>query len=193
MAGLPRRGDFLILFIAQPQLQRRKVLLHPLRLLGSVEHYDTLVKLPADEHRALAYPVPARNLLERALKVQPLEPGYRGQAHIALTRDALGLQPPGVLGRSLRVRVELDLVDHGLDLSRLEQVLDVLLAEVGDADCLGLSCALGRLQLFPGFGDVSFNVLVPGEVGTVEEVSATRQLSSDRTKGLILCATHKST
>ena len=173
-----RRGDSLILCITQLQLQRREVLLHPLRLLGSVEHYNTMVKLPADEHRALAYPVPARNLLERALKVQPLEPGYRGQSHIALTRDALGLQPPGVLGRSLRVRVELDLVDHGLDLSRLEQVLDVLLAEVGDADCLGLACALDGLQLFPGLGDVFRDILVSGEIGTVEEVSAMRQLSS---------------
>lgn len=173
-----RRGDSLILCITQLQLQRREVLLHPLRLLGSVEHYNTMVKLPANEHRALADAVPARNLLEHALEVQPLEPGDRRKTHVALTRDALGLQPSSVLGRPLRVRMELNLVDHWFDLGRLEQVLDVLLAEVGDADCLGLACALDGLQLFPGLGDVVRDILVSGEIGTVEEVSAMRQLSS---------------
>lgn len=139
MARLAYAGDLLTVLITQLQLQRRKVLLHPLRLLGRVEHYDPLVQLPADQHRALAHAVLARELPERAREVQILEPRDRCQAHVALARDALGLQPPGVLGSTLSVRVELDLVHRGLYLGRLEQVLDVVPAEVGDADRLGLS------------------------------------------------------
>lgn len=37
----------------------------------------------------------------------------------------------------LQIGVELDLVDGGRDLCRLEDGLDVLLEEVGDADGLG--------------------------------------------------------
>lgn len=139
MARLPYLGDLLPVPIAQPQLQRRKVLLHPLRLLGRVEHQKPLVQLPADEHRALAHAVLGRELPQRALEVHPLEPRDGRQAHVGLARDPLGLQPCGVLGRALDVRVELDLVHHRLDLGRLEQVLDLVLAEVGDADCFGLA------------------------------------------------------
>lgn len=139
VARLPNLGDLLPVVVAQLQLQRRKVLLHPLRLLGRVEHHNPLVQLPADEHRALTHAVLGRELPQRALGVQALEPRDGGQAHVALARDPLGLQPPGVLGRPLNVCVELDLVHRGVDLGRLEKVLDVVLAEVGDADGPGLA------------------------------------------------------
>lgn len=168
---LPNGGDLLRVLVAQPQVQRRKELPHPLHLFGRVEHHDPEVQLPADQHRGLADAVPRRDLPQRALEVHALEPRERRQAHEALAHDPLGLQPPRELGRPLQVRMELDLVDGGLDLGRLEQVLDLVPAEVGETDRLDLSRALGGLEKLPDPGDVLFDILVVGDVGGVQDVS----------------------
>lgn len=121
------------------------------------------------------------NRLERGIDGTVLEVRDRSE------RGVSGHNDPIVLAKLdelilLQVRVELDLVDGGLDLGRGEEFLQVVDLEVGDTDRLG--DALGD-EVFHGFPDVGdLEVLLADLVkeGRVDQVEVDLDASKASTQ-----------
>lgn len=68
-----------------------------------------------------------------------LQPSKGRKSHVRNRLDSMRLKPLGVFGRALYVWVELNLTDRRLDFCRLEQILNVVLPEVGDSNSSSIS------------------------------------------------------
>lgn len=100
----------------------------------------------------------------------------RAEARVSSGVDTLGSVVRNQLGRGV-VRVQLDLVDSGHDLGRgvIEELLEVLDAEVGDTDIADLAGGRQLLHLLPGLDEVPVRqvlrqVVGVGGAGPVDQV-----------------------
>lgn len=161
------RRDLLHLLLLQRELgQSLEVALQPLLLGAGCERDNSLVKDPSEADVRVGNAVLFRQPLVDGHHRATLNPGNRDQGTVRSNSDVV-LLVEGDEVAVLEVRMVLDLVDRGRDLCRLEDGLEMLLEEVGDANGL---CAAGSLDGLE-VGPLLLQLLVAvGEEGAVDEV-----------------------
>lgn len=108
-----------------------------------------------------------------------------GQGRVGGDGDAAGLEEGDEVA-VLEVGVELDLVDGGDDVGGLEDVLDVFLEEVGEADGAGAARGLDGLELGPAALDLLLVDALPvGRVDQVEVDVVEAELLQRQGKGVL--------
>lgn len=146
--------------------QLGQVVLQPALIRARRERNQALIQDPPQPNLGLGNAILARQLRPHGVDGPALGPRQRKQRAVARNSNIVLLVERDQVA-VLEIRVVLDLVNSGDHLGRLEDDLDVLLEEVGDADGLGLARGLDGLEV----GPLLLQLLVRGgEPGPVEEV-----------------------